>query len=213
MGLACPSSTICCLNPLTYRTTGACGRKSPRVAHASLGARLSHAHAHTRIRIWGCARVACGTQECEECANVKLVRETVELSFEISPGMDTGAVITLVEEGEPNPDGDPGDLNVVLVTEVPPGSPLRRKGPDLQLTLGISLKAALAGFESEWEHLDGHKARRPPPLLDVPVVFAAAGVLVRVVSALHGQCVQYHREERPYVTFCCISARAQPDQP
>jgi DnaJ-class molecular chaperone len=101
-------------------------------------------------------------QECEECPNVKLVRETVQLSFEISPGMDTGTVITLVEEGEPDPDGDAGDLNIVLVTDVPRDSALRRKGNDLFLTLGISLKQALAGFEAEWEHLDAHKVRHVP---------------------------------------------------
>lgn len=96
-------------------------------------------------------------QVCEECANVKLVRETVQLSVDVEPGMPHGHVITVFEEGEADADGDPGDLNLQL--HLLPHPRFRREGRDLHLTASITLLEALTGFSHEVEHLDGHKVR------------------------------------------------------
>ena len=94
-------------------------------------------------------------QECDECPNVKLTQKTVELSFEIEKGMDTGYVITLGEAGEPHADGDSGDLNVYVVGL--PDSLFRREGAHLKMNWEISLADALTGFSQDIKHLDGHK--------------------------------------------------------
>lgn len=94
-------------------------------------------------------------QECEQCPNVKLVEETVKLNFDIEPGMDTGYEISLSEEGEPHADGDSGDLNIVLVGD--PHPVFHRNKNNLNIKRSISLLEALVGFETEIDHLDGHK--------------------------------------------------------
>lgn len=94
-------------------------------------------------------------QECDECANVKLTQQTLELSFEIEKGMDTGHVITLGEAGEPHADGDSGDLNIYVVGL--PDPLFRREGIHLKINWEISLADALTGFSQDIKHLDGHK--------------------------------------------------------
>ena len=53
-------------------------------------------------------------QVCEKCPNVKLVSDDEELEIEIERGMDHGHEIEYFGEGEPQLDGEPGDLKVVL---------------------------------------------------------------------------------------------------
>lgn len=99
-------------------------------------------------------------QECEQCPNVQLVEETVKLSFDIEPGMDTGHVITLSEEGEPHADGDSGDLNIIMVSDPHPF--FHRDKFNLKIKASITLVDALVGFQREIEHLDGHKVCHQP---------------------------------------------------
>lgn len=41
----------------------------------------------------------------------RFVNEEKVLELEIEPGMEEGAIYPFVGEGDPNVDGDPGDLN------------------------------------------------------------------------------------------------------
>eukprot|EP00793_Prasinoderma_coloniale_P005487 PRCOL_00004895-RA len=97
-------------------------------------------------------------KECDECPNVKMQREQVTLTLEVEPGTRDGHKLLFFEEGEPMVDGDPGDLEVRVLT-----APHRRfsrdksKQEDLHHTAKISLLDALTGFELELAHLDGHK--------------------------------------------------------
>jgi DnaJ family protein B protein 11 len=93
-------------------------------------------------------------QECEQCDNVKLVQETVQLSVDIEPGMTDGQVITVFEEGEPEADGDPGDLHFVV--HALPHHVFYRDGKHLHHAATITLLEALTGF-SWLAHLDGHR--------------------------------------------------------
>jgi DnaJ homolog subfamily B member 11 len=99
-------------------------------------------------------------QECEECPEVRLEEETVTLQVEVEPGMEHGQVITLSEEGEPHPDSDPGDLNLVLAQV--PHKMFVRERTNLKVSIQISLVDALAGFRHEINHLDGHKVSFVP---------------------------------------------------
>jgi len=93
-------------------------------------------------------------QECEECPNVKLTRESDTLTVEVEPGMPDGFEILFFEEGEPIVDGDPGDLKFKIKTA--PDQKFQREGNNLYLTYFIDLIDALVGFEHEFEHFDGH---------------------------------------------------------
>ncbi|KAI7839136.1 hypothetical protein COHA_007139 [Chlorella ohadii] len=87
------------------------------------------------------------TQVCEDCPNVKLVRETDALTVSVEPGMADGHTITFFEEGEPIIDGEHGDLHVVLRTQ--PHPTFERRGDGLLANVTISLLDALVGFERE----------------------------------------------------------------
>ena len=56
--------------------------------------------------------------ECDECDAVKLVREASEVEVTVEPGARPGQEIRFFEEGEPEVDGDPGDL-VFVVRQAP----------------------------------------------------------------------------------------------
>lgn len=92
---------------------------------------------------------------CDECDNLKLVREPDTLNVAIEPGMPDGHQIQLFEEGEPTIDGEPGDLIFVVHTISHPI--FTRKGNDLHMDMTISLVEALVGFSKDVEHVDGHK--------------------------------------------------------
>ena len=44
---------------------------------------------------------------------MELEQQTVTLQLDIEPGMESGQTVTLYGEGDPHPDGDPGDLNIL----------------------------------------------------------------------------------------------------
>nr|CAB3464002.1 unnamed protein product [Digitaria exilis] len=67
-------------------------------------------------------------QVCDQCPNVKFVREGDFLTVDIEKGMQDGQEVLFFEEGEPKIDGEPGDLKL----------------------------QALVGFEKTIKHLDNH---------------------------------------------------------
>eukprot|EP00803_Ostreobium_quekettii_P005384 evm.model.scf_472.3 EVM.evm.TU.scf_472.3 scf_472:26701-32391(+) len=94
-------------------------------------------------------------QVCEQCPNVKYVRESEVLTVRVEPGMKHEQEISFFEEGEPAIDGEPGDLKFVL-NELP-NELFVRDGNNLWHNTSISLVEALCGFSKEITHLDGHK--------------------------------------------------------
>lgn len=92
---------------------------------------------------------------CDDCPNVRLERDTEQLTVRIEPGMRDGQQITFFEEGEPMVDGDPGDLKFFIRTAY--DARWARDGDDLRINETISLVDALTGFTRDIEHLDGHK--------------------------------------------------------
>lgn len=99
-------------------------------------------------------------KECDECPNVKMQREQVSLTLEVEPGTRDGHKLLFFEEGEPEIDGDPGDLEIrVLTSSHERFARDATNQADLHHTAHISLADALAGFELELKHLDGHKVK------------------------------------------------------
>lgn len=75
--------------------------------------------------------------------------------MEIEAGSDDGHEQRFVSDGEPHIEGDPGDL--IFKLRIHKHKTFERRGLDLYTNVTISLQQALAGFEMDIEHLDGHK--------------------------------------------------------
>lgn len=97
------------------------------------------------------------TEECDECPAVGFEPEAKVLAMSVAPGSRPGEEIRFFEEGEPEVDGEPGDLVVVL--DPAPHPTFTRTGDDLHLNATISLGEALVGFDRSVPHLDGHAVR------------------------------------------------------
>ncbi|PKA55204.1 Chaperone protein dnaJ 2 [Apostasia shenzhenica] len=93
-------------------------------------------------------------QVCEECPNVKYVREGYFITVDVEKGMKDGQEVTFYEDGEPIIDGENGDLKFRIRTA--PHDRFRREGDDLHTTVTVSLLEALVGFEKNIKQLDGH---------------------------------------------------------
>eukprot|EP00055_Hartaetosiga_balthica_P008199 m.29631 g.29631 ORF g.29631 m.29631 type:complete len:367 (-) comp6172_c0_seq1:174-1274(-) len=92
---------------------------------------------------------------CDECPNVKMVTEHIEIDIEVEPGMVQGQEISFVGEGEPHIDGEPGSLIFHVNTQKHPK--FHRNGDNLFTNITISLRDSLVGFSMEIDHLDEHK--------------------------------------------------------
>ena len=101
--------------------------------------------------------------KCDECPNVVLEYEETEFEFDIEPGIDTkstqnqgsgsGYWKTWTGEGEPEIDGDPGNLQMKI--NILPHKIFQRIGNDLYCNMTISLLESLIGFSTTINHLDG----------------------------------------------------------
>ena len=113
------------------------------------------------------------TEECDECPAVGFEPEAKDLSVAVAPGARAGEEVRFFEEGEPEVDGEPGDL--VLILDPAPHPVFARAGDDLAMNATISLAEALVGFDRSVPHLDGHPIRlaaegvtRPGAVVVVP---------------------------------------------
>lgn len=93
-------------------------------------------------------------QVCDQCANVKYVREGYFVTVDIEKGMKDGQEVLFYEDGEPIIDGESGDLRFRIRTA--PHELFKREGNDLHTTVTITLVQALVGFEKTVKHLDEH---------------------------------------------------------
>lgn len=107
---------------------------------------------------------------CPVCHGNRVVKNAVETSAEIEPGMDRGTRLVFENEADESPDWVAGDLIVILDEKDPElgstdaertdGTFFRRKGKDLFWKETLSLREAWMG---EWSrnitHLDGHVVR------------------------------------------------------
>jgi len=93
---------------------------------------------------------------CDECDNVDLVLEERQLEMEVEQGIPNGFDETkFFGEGEPEIDGDPGDLQIIY--NILPHKLFERRGNDLYTNMTISLSQSLLGFETTFQHLDKRK--------------------------------------------------------
>jgi DnaJ-class molecular chaperone len=86
-------------------------------------------------------------------------QEVTDLEVLVEKGMPDGHEIKFEYMNEQTPGQVPGDVIFVLKQKKDDPSLFRRSGNDLEMTYQITLVEALLGFETEIEHLDGHKVK------------------------------------------------------
>jgi len=93
---------------------------------------------------------------CDECPNVKLVLEERQLEMEVEIGTEDGFDETqYFGEGEPEIDGDAGNLKIIY--NILPHKTFERRGNDLYTNMTISLPQAMLGFQATFTQLDNRK--------------------------------------------------------
>src|SRR5206468_4534383 len=91
---------------------------------------------------------------CTECKGEGRVRETRKLAVRIPAGIDEGAQIRLVSEGEAGQRGaPPGDLYIEI--GIKPHKLFRRDDNDLILDLNLNVAQAALGAEIRVPTVDG----------------------------------------------------------
>ncbi len=92
--------------------------------------------------------------QCTECKGKGRVHETRKLAIKIPAGVDDGAQIRLVGEGEAGQHGaPPGDLYIEI--NIKPHKLFKREGNDLVLDLNLNVAQAALGAEIRVPTVDG----------------------------------------------------------
>lgn len=89
---------------------------------------------------------------CDKCKNEKLISETETMEVEFPPGCPDNHSVKFYAEGEPLSDGEPGDLEFVLMTS--PHPVFQRRGENLYTNLTISLYDSLTSFSYDIDVFD-----------------------------------------------------------
>lgn len=103
---------------------------------------------------------------------------------DIERGMHDGDSVIVEELADELIDHTPG--NLVFRIKQAPHPTFVRQGDNLHTTVTISLKDALVGFETEIEHIDGHKvaiARKEVTIPDQVAVIAGEGMPIKGTSS------------------------------
>ena len=99
---------------------------------------------------------------CTECRGEGRVRETRRLAIKVPAGIDDGAQIRLVGEGEAGQRGAPaGDLYIEV--GIKPHKLFKRDGNDLILDLNLNVAQASLGAEIQVPTVDGNTTELKVP--------------------------------------------------
>ncbi len=84
---------------------------------------------------------------CTQCKGKRTVRQKRELRVQIPPGVESGSMLRLKEQGASGDGGQPGDLYVVV--HIKPDKTFQRVGDDVLIELPITITQAALGTEIE----------------------------------------------------------------
>ncbi len=84
---------------------------------------------------------------CSECRGKRTVREKRNIRVQIPPGVESGSMLRLRDQGASQEGGKPGDLYVVV--HIKPDKIFQRVGDDILMELPISITQATLGTELE----------------------------------------------------------------
>lgn len=95
------------------------------------------------------------SKRCKVCSGMKVVPETKVIEVLIERGMKQGSKIVLPSAADEAPNMQAGDIVYIVKEKKHPV--FSHSGPDLSITLNISLAEALCGFTRHITHLDGRR--------------------------------------------------------
>ena len=121
---------------------------------------------------------------CPDCRGRGVAGERIELNVSIPPGVDEGTRVRVAGEGDPSPDGPPGDVYCYI--SIRPHKLFHRDGKNLILQMPITYTQAALGCELEVPSLGG------PVSLTVP-----RGTQSGAVFKISGQGMPDPRRGRP----------------
>jgi molecular chaperone DnaJ len=121
--------------------------------------------------------------KCETCSGAGAVKEEANVEVKVPSGVDTGTRLKLSGEGEPppTPDGEPGDLYVVVQVREHPI--FKREETEVLCELPISFTQAALGTTIDVPTLDGPLRMKIPSGTQSGKVFRLRG---KGVPALNG---------------------------
>lgn len=90
---------------------------------------------------------------CAKCRGHPTMVENTTLSLFIEKGSEDGNVVVFKNAGDTTEMNGPGDIEVKVVSK--PHPLFTRKGADLHMNIGLTLKEALIGFKKTFKNLDG----------------------------------------------------------
>lgn len=140
------------------------------------------------------------TKRCKVCNGQKVIPETKIIEVTVERGMKEGSKIVLPSAADESPDADAGDIIYIVKEKKHPV--FSRNGPDLSITLNISLAEALCGFTRTVTHLDGRKLCIQVPEGEVTApnsvkVIRNEGMPVRGSSMLFGSLFVFFKVDFP----------------
>lgn len=92
---------------------------------------------------------------CDKCHGRPTIRENFTLNLFLERGFEEGTTITFKNQGDTSVINGPGNIDIRFVSKK--HKLFTRNGPDLHITVDVTLKEALLGFKREFNHIDGTK--------------------------------------------------------
>lgn len=111
---------------------------------------------------------------CSECKGKRTVTEKRSIRVQIPPGIESGSMLRLKDQGASHDGGRPGDLYVVV--HIKPDKTFQRVGDDLFIEVPITITQAALGSEIEVPTITSHARLKIP-----------AGTQPETVLRLRGQ--------------------------
>ena len=136
-----------------FATCLTCGGKGRLVQQVMLAPGFSQTMEQPCPRCGGVGKTI--TVPCPVCRGKQVVKGASDISVDIEQGIPEGYVMTYEMEGDQAPKQIPGDVIFTIVTA--PHELFKRVGDDLHVTVNISLKEALLGFERSITHMDNRE--------------------------------------------------------
>ncbi|OHS98812.1 DnaJ domain containing protein [Tritrichomonas foetus] len=90
---------------------------------------------------------------CAKCHGRPTIRENVTLSLFVEKGSDEGTVVLFKNAGDTTEMNAPSDIEVEIISK--PHPLFRRDGANLHMSIELTLKEALLGFQRTFTFIDG----------------------------------------------------------
>jgi len=142
-------------NPSDVKRCDACGGSGLRVVRQQIAPGFVQQMQTHCNECGGKGKIV--AHKCDKCHGSKVQSGSQTVQVEVERGAPDGHEIVFENQADESPDRAAGDLTFKL--RQIPHETFRRENSDLRMTMRLSLKEALLGFEKIVPHLDGHTVK------------------------------------------------------